>query len=376
MSFASQFCGSVFHISLHRGESRSKDPAKCHIVMSKDLISIISPDWKTSLFQISPAAFISVTKKENDVILKFKHEQKATSVLIETNKPDKIINALTVETTKPTQQPACLAVNKLLPTYQNLKSNLQQLNDAITGLSQQLLALFTSQKTYVHHFADMLHSLYRLRFDESSSVRIQENIEVLSLELKRQLLVMWCSAISKASRFQIEPNAFEYFIRIIVNSSSDMATIAESIGANFTDLFTSVAHMSETGDAGSILPSLEHVKAESMTILNQSRSRVPVAYPQLYTLILNASLVALSGQIVQLFQIDIERLSTLAIDFARAAINRQINNESFEEMKKGIEIMANEMLRLLDAKRYDPEFHYVYCSFVIMDEIKNMKYSE
>ena len=42
--FPQRYNGSVFHITIHKGENKTKEGIKCHLVTSKDQFIILSND--------------------------------------------------------------------------------------------------------------------------------------------------------------------------------------------------------------------------------------------------------------------------------------------------------------------------------------------
>ena len=57
-----------------------------------------------------------------------------------------------------------------------------------------------------------------------------------------------------------------------------------------------------------------------------------------------------------------------------ACHNKIVTDDSFKTLKKALEAYTMELLRFMDARRYDPEFHFVFIAFSIVDEIKRMKF--
>ena len=363
--------GSVFHVIFHRGDSKTKEGIKGHVIITKDSASILSQDWKSTLATIPVTQVHSNEQKGEDVYLHTRLENRQTSFIFECHKADKLVKALTPVPEKQKKDVEYLSAKAIMPTFQDIKFN--QILEAAAQFTKKFFTPFGS-KQLPPNVADMIVCMYRARFPNSMSGNLQRNIDLLLTSLRREFLQDWCIALVRSCKFKVEPNAFEYFVRIIVNSASDIAIVAEGLQTNCTDLLTSIAQMSETGDAAPIVTAAEQIRAHIAVAVEQAYKDAPPQNVAFSDLMMKITLVLFCGIMVQIFQADIDKLSKRAVEFCYAVSHNKPTDDPLKFLKKALDSFANELLRFMDAKRYDAEFHYVFVAFTIVEDIRRMKF--
>ena len=370
--FPSQFYGSVFHITLHRGDSKSKEGTKGHLLITRDSFSVLSNDWKSPIIQISVSQISSAPEqKGDDVLLHTKVDAKPVSFYIETYKGEKLVQALTPVPEKQKTQAQCLTETTVIPSFMD-SVNKNALLEAASSFTTKFYTPFGT-KQVSQNFVDMMIIMYRFRFMNTYANGVSRNTDILLLTLRREFILDWCAALVRACRFKVEPNAFEYFVRIIVNTAADIAINAEVLQTNCTDLLTAIAQMSETGDATPIISAAEQIRAHTSVAIEQAYKDAQPTNVSFCDLIMKVALVLFCGSMVQIFQVDMDRLTAKAVEFCTVAYSKRLFDDSFKALKKALDAFANELLRFMDAKRYESEFHYVFVAFNIVEEIRHMK---
>lgn len=371
--FPPQYYGSMFHVTVHKAEGKTKDGQKAHIYTSKDNLIIVSSDWKTNIATIPPTAIVDVEAKgDADVLIKTKVESKQVYYYIEAIKNSKILAAIKPETEKTTKTVVYKSETTVVPTYNDM-INMQTFIDLSTKNANQFFSPFPN-KTIPSSFIDLYICMYRLRFNNVNGVNTEKCFPITLTAFRRELLFNWYIALIRACKFKVEPNAFEYFVRIIINTSADIAQISESLQMPCTELLSSIAEMSENGSAESIISVAEQSRSRVSMQIEQSYKEMPAPAQALSDLIMKVALVGFCGIQVNIFSVDLERLTTTAIDYTMACHSKNCNEDNIKSLKKSLDLFTNELLRFMDAKRYDPEFHFVFIAFTIVEEIKRMKF--
>ena len=368
--FPSQFFGTVFHITLHRGDGKTKEGTKGHLLTTKDSFSVLSIDWKNTVLNIPVEQVVSAELKGDDVLLHIKNDSKPQTYFIETYKAEKLKQALTPVPEKQTKPIVFLTATTIVPTLNNTDS--KDLYDNAATFANKFYTPFGA-KQFPPNFGDMIVCMYRARFPNSFVNNISRNIDLLLASFRREFLLDWCVSLVRACRFKVEPNAFEYFVRIIVNTAADIATNAEPLQTNCTDMLTAIAQMSETGDAAPIITAAEQIRAHIAVAVEQSYKDAPPLNVSFSDLMMKVSLVMFCGTMVQIFQVDVDRLTQKAVEFATAIASKLPWDEPLKNLKKALDAFANELLRFMDAKRYEAEFHFVFVAFTIVEDIRRMK---
>ncbi|EAY08590.1 hypothetical protein TVAG_191130 [Trichomonas vaginalis G3] len=371
--FPPEYYGIIFHVNLYKGENKTKDVQRAHVYTSKDSITIMSNDWKTNIATVPTLNVENVEAKGDlEVLLRARGDPKPIFYLFETSKKDKLTAALKPEFEKTSKPIVFKSESVILPTFmESIPSSI--LLDNSQKLAQLFFSTF-SNKNNIQSFYDMIICLYRLRFSNEKAGAYDKNFPLLVATLRRELLFNWYVALARACRFKVEPNAFEYFVRIIINTSADIATVSETLSIQCTELLNAITEMSENGRAESIIQSAEVLRAKVAMKSEQDYKEIPPPNQNLCDLMIKVALVLFCGVQVNTFNVDIERLTVAAIDFAMACHNKIVTDDSFKTLKKALEAYTMELLRFMDARRYDPEFHFVFIAFSIVDEIKRMKF--
>ena len=158
---------------------------------------------------------------------------------------DRLYSAITVETSNTAQMPNYNTLPKVIPTFKfEMDSVTEELYQNLINLQTRFYSSFNCAKPSQIPFVDLLVCVYRFRYLNDSADQIQNNVDALLTEIRRQFFSDWCLALLKAAQFDPKvPNAYDFSLRIVTSLLTDIHLNSDSIEANTTDLYLSLIHI-------------------------------------------------------------------------------------------------------------------------------------
>lgn len=366
-----KYYGSVFNVVLHESKSRLCTGRRGYLFTSQDSVVILSENWKESLFSIKNVTIENVDKVGKDIAIKYRVENQFKYVLLESEKNEKLFLALTSDK-KESAINKYATNNKIIPSMKILRSDIEIFYDRIGAYVIKFYAPFNFGKIARVQLTDMFVCAYRFKFlNHNNSEDFDGNCSKLLTDLRRTFFIQWINAAIKASKFHIDENAFEYFVRILCQIVDDLFANQECIETNISDFAKAVAVFAQTGDATGIPVAAEKIKSDVEALIDQNYSTNPPINVGVLDLIYKAILVAFCGNMIDVYNLDIDKLMHSVVEFTEKTYFGGQDLNFLRRLRGDMEEFTIELLRLCDSKRYDPEFHFVFVSFCILDSIKD-----
>lgn len=368
-----RYYGTIFHVKYTLDEKKSSRSKPAILITGKDSFMVLKDDWKEAVAQISTNHVTATTKNPDGVLVQYKADGKQNYIYLESEKSDKLYSAITVETSKTAQMPSYATLTKIIPTFKfEMLSTTEELYDNLVNMQTRFYASFGCQKPAQMPFVDILTCLYRFRYGNDAADQIQNNVDSLLIEFRRQFFSDWCFSILKAATFDPkQKNAYDYSVRLVSNLLTDIHLNSDSIEANTTDLYKAVAEMCERGDATNITSAVKSMTDMFQGMFEDNYKHTKCLKEEFVQVLARVALLLFCGNMIQIYPIEVERLVMKTVDFTAAVYNGNSIQENFVSLVKTVESFHNEMLRFMDDKRYDPMFRFVFVSAELAEKIKS-----
>ncbi|EAY20663.1 hypothetical protein TVAG_163590 [Trichomonas vaginalis G3] len=370
-----RYYGSIFHIEYTKDEKGEKNLEPAILITGKDSFMVLTKDWSKPVVQISTNNVQEMKRGKHGVHCKYKADNKIQHIYFKSEKTDKLYSAITVETSNTAQMPNYNTLPKVIPTFKfEMDSVTEELYQNLINLQTRFYSSFNCAKPSQIPFVDLLVCVYRFRYLNDSADQIQNNVDALLTEIRRQFFSDWCLALLKAAQFDPKvPNAYDFSLRIVTSLLTDIHLNSDSIEANTTDLYKAVGEMCERGDATNITAAVKSMLDIFDTMYEDGYKAQPCANQAILRVLTRVLLLMFCGNMLQIYPIEIERLVIRTAEFTVAAYNKNLLEEHFKILRKTVDSFHNELLRFMDTRRYDPLFRFVYVSAELSEKIKNTK---
>jgi hypothetical protein len=374
--FPPRYHGTIFNV-LYQGEPAQKTQVKAHVITSLDSCEILSADWKTTLTKFQPSDIERVENKKNIAVLTMKPTSKFSTISL-TTKPDpcdKLVTALTQILSLPTPEVKSHAMTEIIPTFRLSDKALESaLYKTMVDQSSQLLQLFSTPKSASNSsgsFVDIFSCVFRLRFSNDSRPN-DRNVSDVSAEIRRTILIHWCSSLTKCLQPADTNSAKTFYARVALNCLNTISKLSGPLGITVDDLTHAVNQFSSNGETDGIEPATLRISMLAQTELNNSWGKIPPADLGNYQVLLNIACLILSGITIGMYQSDVQGMGDRIADFTKRVVDKERHLES---AKKELLISQTKFLRdmlcLLDGKRYDEPFQHIFCLWSLRSSDSN-----
>jgi hypothetical protein len=336
------------------------------VITSLDSCELISADWTASIQKFQPSDIERVENRKTAVVLAMKPGTKLMTVTLST-KPDPsdaLAAALTQTLSIPKSEIRFLALPGVLPSFKFPERSLSMgLHKAIMEHSTQLLQSFCVTKgqiTINGPFVDVFTCLYRMRFRNSSAQPIDKSVRDVSLDIRRHLVVAWCTAIIRCTQPADTPIARVFFARLALNAGTTVAKAANLLSILCDDLLQAVGNYADQGAIDGVADAAHRIMTETQDAVQADLARLAPCGAGHLQLMKNIAVMMLSGIIVGMYSVDIDLLAEKVVNFTKATIADTGVQQAAKELAEMQVTFLNDMLGLLDGQRYDEPFQFIF----------------
>lgn len=376
--FPPRWHGTAFNVS-YTSEPSQKTPIKYHVITSLQSFDLITDDWRTSKATYHPSDIEKIEDRKGIiyVTLNVKDGNQERTLIMDPHpgKPDNLRQALTPVCSTPKPATRFLALANVLPTFKLLEKNLTMaINKYIMNQTEKLVEVFrnmnqysTSQKSKEREstsgaLVDAFTCLFRFRYNNEDAKNSETNVASLGIDVLRSFLAVWCHAISKAaSEKSTDKKSKIFFSRLVVNCANTVFSIANYLKIPYDDLAQSVRDFETSGNSDGVCRAASDLANVAEDYVHQSIQTILPLDVRDMRVMMNATLMILSGVIVGIYQQDVEDLAEKLVNYTKAVMMRDKVRDATQELDKGIEKYRQEFLCFLDGARYDEKFQFVYC---------------
>jgi hypothetical protein len=356
MALPSRWYGTTFNV-LYSNEPTQKVPIKAHLITSRDGFELISSDWKTSIQKFSPSDVDRIEPKKTIAVLTMKPGQKMTSISLNT-KPDPCDSIVAALTPVPALSASkvdlrYLAPRLVLPHFK-APDRIGPLHSAIVDQTTQLLQLFGAVANAA--FSDVFACLLRMRQPNDQIAQADRAVASTVCDLKRWLIVTWCSAIVRCLQPAESPTQEHFFIKLAHFCAETVAKACRGVQISSDDLSQAVGHFPDGVDAA-----VQRITREAQEALDREAARVLPFDKSGLKVVYNVALEALAGAVVGMYPSDCDALAAKAVDFTAAVATKDRMEDTRKDLSQVQTAFLKATLCLLDGRRYEEPFQWIYC---------------
>jgi hypothetical protein len=364
--FPPRYHGTAFTV-LYSNEPVLKNPIKVHLITSLDSFELISADWRTSIQKFQPGDIDRVDNKKTAVVLAMKPGSKLTTVTL-TTKPepsDDLAAALTVVLAIPRPEIRFLALSQILPTFRfTERSQSMKLHKSIMDATTNFLLFFSGSKgssATNGPFVDVFTCLYRVRYRNSKVVAPEPSVPDTVQAIKRHLVLLWCSAITKCAQPAETPIAKLFSSRVALNAAQTVAKAGESLGINCDELLQTTGGYAEQGSPDGVELAVGKIEMIVQEAINTEIAAIEPPDIGHIRLMLNIVIMVFAGVIVGMYQPDIDDLAERTVAFTSAIVTGTGIDQTKRDLIQIQALFLKNMLGFLDGLRFEDPFQYIFC---------------
>jgi hypothetical protein len=334
--------GTTFTVQ-YSNEPSQKTPLKVHLITSRDAFDLISLDWKTSMEQFSAQEIDRIESKKTTAVLVMKPQCKFTTIFLTTapDPCDHIAEALTLSPPPAKPEPHYLSAVSIIPS---MRINQAPFIRSVVELCNQLLQFFGTQPTICPPLVDAVICFYRGRFFSDGLGDI--NLTAAGIEIKRLLIVIWSKSYPSCLQSGDSSNA-SFQQKMGQSILITLKKVATNIGIPCSDLEGVGMVAAET-----IVKRIGQVAQGAIDKDDTIGARALAA----------AALAMLGGAVVGLYEVDMRAFAQGIVEYVQVAIDRPSATEQARYVLQQKQLVfLREMLCLLDGRRFDESFQWIYC---------------
>jgi hypothetical protein len=291
---------------------------------------------------------------------------KLTTVTL-TTKPDSadsLLAALTAILSVPKSEIRFLALTSILPTFTTLdRAESIRIHKGMMEITTQLHHQFAVKKTpgtLSGPFVDVFTCLYRMRYRNSINQAIEKTIADIGVEIRRHLIVIWCEGIIRCAEAATSDTQV-FFSRLVAYAANTVARTAESLSVVYEYLFSAVEGIGDPATRPKVQAAPGRIAKMVQAATDIETSQTPPCDMGHLRWLKNIVLIMMAGIIVGMFQADTDELAGKVITFTKSTIEQNSVEQAKYELQQKVGVFLTDMLGMLDGRRYEQPFQFVFC---------------
>lgn len=414
LMFTKKYQNKIFDGFLSSGDVKAKSTARTHLIISYLYFDIYSENWDKVIKRVTTEKFGNASLKDDCVVIEIKNEKEP--IRFHTRKTNELLQALKLTTASQENQTESLSLTKILPTinlsdirtdkdfYQDL-ANIA--NDFLSILGGSTASAAVSgpkiSASSNQPLADCLACIYKIRFGSLDPPKtifdINNNLTILSRELRLTFLSIWIQSLELASQLQVNK---DFLLRLIASLGNSVALVAGTIETdiNLSQLLGACAYFCDGGNIAGVYHECKKATDSIATAFANSRrpppqtnsanpqnqdpgnksssaslpkmSAPPSAIckrPEFSDKLFATTIMEFAGKLTDIYSYDLESLAETLMRIVIDTGNQEIPPpERIAEMEAQMKSFSGDMLRKLKDRRYDPLFQYVFAMWVLRKE--------
>lgn len=414
LMFTKKYQNKIFDGFLSSGDVKAKSTARTHLIISYLYFDIYSETWDKVIKRVTTDKFGSATLKDDCVVIEIKNEKEP--IRFHTRKTNELLQALKLTTASQENQTESLSLSKILPMInlndiKNEKDFYTDLvniaNDFLNILGGSNPANSPGQKASAstnQPLANCLACIYKVRFGSLDPPKtifdINNNLTILSRELRLTFLSIWIQSLELASQLQVNK---DFLLRLIASLGNSVALVAQTIESdiNLSQLLGACAYFCDGGNIAGVYHECKKATDSIATAFansrrassqgNQQNSQTqeqqnkqasaaslpkmsappsaPCKKPEFCDKLFTTTIMEFAGKLTDIYSFDLDTLAETLMKIVIDTGNQdQPPPERIAEMEVQMKSFSGDMLRKLKDRRYDPLFQYVFAMWVLRKE--------
>jgi hypothetical protein len=336
--------GTTFPVH-YSNEPSQKTPIKVHLITSRDSFELISLDWQTSLEQFSAQDIDRIESKKTTAVLTMKPLCKFTTISLNSapDPCDHVVEALTITTVSPKLEVHFLTASSVIPSMRVSANTFQR---SAVDLANQLLQFFGAQALNCPSVVDALVCFHRVRFPPDGV--IDGHLPQVAMEIKRFLLVTWAKAYGICAQ-PVEGASPEFQQKMIQFIVIMLKKVAASVGI--------VGSLEGAPDA--MAKRVGGMAQDAIDREEQVKRPADVAGARF---LVGSALAMIGGAVAGMYESDLKTFAQGIVDYTQAIVDRASSaDQARHVLQQKQATFLREMLCLLDGRRSDEVFQWIYC---------------
>jgi hypothetical protein len=353
--FPARWSGTIFTVQ-YSNDTTQKTPIRVYVLTSSDTFQIISMDWKTALETIRASEIDRVDGKKTVTSLTLKLAKFTTMVLNSAPDPcDQLVEALTPCAPAGEPEPSLLSATTIMPS---MRSAAPQIVGVVTDISRQLLQFFDAGDIVSPALMDALICTHRARFQNEAVVGAKLGFETIAFDLKHTLIVRWAKA---ADHFQFSEKG-STAVNFQTKIATAIANMIRKVGVSLSMPVHSLEHAiaSQSFPTGIEMP-IRRLGKEAQDNLDRDELPCRPVDRDGCLVLRAASLAVIAGVVAGMYEIDLNAYRQAIVEFTQSIGDRGGMRQATQTFQARQNIYLRDLLCLLDGKRFDDVFQWIYC---------------
>jgi hypothetical protein len=367
MSLPTRWHGTTFNV-LYSSDPSQKNLTKAHLITSRDSFELVSLDWKSSLEAISVNDIDRVDGKKSTATLTMKPHCKFTILHLNTapDPCDRIVEALTPSpVSKPDSE--SLAISTIAPS---IRGSPTELHHIAVEMSNHLIQFFSPIQTNSPPLIDSIICAYRGRFPNEVTQNIESLVQILQTDIKRLLIVRWAKSIDHFTSGEPTPASIQFQSKIAQAIAATVRKVAINVSIQVYDLEQVI--QSPNFPAGIEGP-IRRIGKEAQDGIERDEQSVRSADKEIATTLETAVIVMLAGVVAGMYERDMKAFTEAIVEYTQAVVDRTAANLAKGAFETKQNLFLRDLLCLLDGKRLDDLFQWIYCLWELKTTGESLK---
>jgi len=271
--------------------------------------------------------------------------------------PDNLVQAIT-----PTSEPASrkrrdstfLSLRAIIPSFKLSSGKSVQLQNCLIEQCRQLLQTFDAQPIDFS-FIDAVTSLLRLRVSDEDALAPDQVVKLTIADLKRFLIITWCSGILKCVRSADSDAAISFYSLLARNCAQTVSKIGPGLSIFCDDLNQALSHFPDGVDT-----SVRRIIREARESLDREAAKSPPHLAPALPVAYELALTVMAAVVVGMYSQDCEAMAARAVEYATEAIGERRDEPAMSARDAQARFIRDVTL-FMDGRRYEENFHWVFC---------------
>jgi hypothetical protein len=338
-------------------DPNQKTPSRAHLVTTREYFDVISLDWKSQIARIQCSEVEQLAPKGASIVLSLRSSVRYSTLILTTpsqrnprGEPNSnLTNAFTAIQSVPSPGPHYRTENTTVLTSFGFSAPSQTtaLKRAATEQTTQILtSIGASNPLPLTQLVDLFICVYRMRFRNEAGQAIDNSADACSVDLRRHIFVVWCSAVPKCLK---QHDFYRSVLGSVLSSVTVMiSTFANRLGIRADDIIQAPQ------------AAAARIQRDAAEATDRGLGQVPPYDPQNLKFVLDLAAAVISGVAAGLWAADVKQLVGRIIEFTEAVIAEARVDDAKKEVVAAEGVFLRQLATLLDGRRWDEVYQFVF----------------